>query len=143
MAEPRLITYKECEYKDIKMFFEGKELVKARGIKYKSKKDKQLLHAAGDKAVSVQSGNRDNEGTLTMLRGALVDLNRAAVAAGYDDILDVQVDLVIVYKQKGIRGMQTDTLVGVEFTEYEDGMMQGDKFKDVDLPFVFLQKVTV
>ena len=36
--------------------------------------------------------------------------------------------------------IKTDVLVGVQFTEDPRDLKQGDKFMDVTLPFIFLEK---
>jgi hypothetical protein len=69
-------------------------------------------------------------------------MNRAAIAAGGDDVLDLQFDVVVTYKAKGTRALQTDTLIGVEIKEFEKGWEQGAKSMDVTLPIVFMKLIT-
>jgi hypothetical protein len=133
---------KDCEWADMTVMFAGSPLTKIRGVKYKAAKDKQLLHAAGDEPISIQHGNRTYEGQIKVLKGAVDDMNLAAIAAGGDDILDMQFDIVITYKPKGTRALQTDTLVGVEVKEFEKGWDQGAKNMDVVLPIVFMKLLT-
>ena len=120
----------------------GSPLTKIRGLKYKASKEKQLLHAAGDEPISIQSGNRTYEGEIKVLKGAIDDMNRAAISAGGEDILDVQFDIVITYKPKGTRPLQTDTLVSVEVKDFEKGWEQGAKNMDVTLPVLFMKLIT-
>ena len=105
-------------------------------------RSKKLLHAAGDEPVSIQSGNRTYEGQIKVLKGALDDMNRAAIAAGGSDILDLQFDIVVTYKAKGTRALQTDVLAGAEIKEFEKGWEQGATSMDITLPIVFLKLVT-
>lgn len=133
---------KDCEWADMTVLFAGSPLTKIRGLKYKAAKDKQLLHAAGDEPISIQSGNRTYEGQIKVLKGALDDMNRASLIAGGSDILDMRFDIVITYKPKGTRALQTDTLVGVEVKEFEKGWEQGAKQMDVTLPIVFMKLLT-
>lgn len=133
---------KDCEWADMTVMFAGSPLTKIRGLKYKASKDKQLLHAAGDEPISIQSGNRTYEGQIKVLKGAIDDMNRAAIAAGGDDILDMRFDIVITYKPKGTRPLQTDTLVGVEVKDFEKGWEQGAKNMDVTLPIIFMKLIT-
>ena len=133
---------KECEWSDMTVLFAGASITKIRGIKYKSSKEKEALHAAGDKPISIQAGNRNYEGSVKLTKGALDDINRASVAAGGDDILDMAFDIVIAYKAKGVRALQTDTLIGVEVKEFEKGWEQGAKNMDIELPIVFLSMVS-
>ena len=133
---------KECEWVDLLVIFAGSRLIKLRGLKYKASKDKQLLHAAGDEPISIQSGNREYEGELKVLKGALDDMNRAAIAAGGEDILDIAFDIVVTYKAKGSRILQVDTLVNVEIKDFEKGMDQGAKYMEVTLPILFTKLIT-
>ena len=133
---------KECEWAKMSVYVAGALLVKITGIKYKSSKDKELLHAAGDAPISIQSGNRTYEGEIKILKGAIDDLNRAAVAAGGEDVLDMAFDIVIEYKPQGTRPIQTDTLVSVEVKDFEKGWDQGSKKMEVTLPILFLQLIS-
>jgi hypothetical protein len=138
MAGIAFFDSKDCEWADMTIMFGGAPLTKIRGLKYKTSKEKQLLHAAGDQPISIQSGNRTNDGEIKVLKGAIDDMNRAAAAAGGQDILDIQFDIIITYKPQGTRLLQTDTLKGVEITAFEKGWEQGAKNMDVTLPIVFL-----
>lgn len=142
MASIPFFDSKECEFSDITVLVAGAKLTKLRGIAYKAMKDKELLHAAGDEPVSIQAGNRSYSGTIKLLKGALDDMNRAAKLAGGADALDLEFDLVVTYKAKGTRALQTDTLIGVQIQEFEKSMDQGSKFMEVSLPVIFLKMVS-
>jgi hypothetical protein len=133
---------KDCEWSDMTVMIAGATLTKIRGVKYKASKEKKLIHAAGDEPISIQSGNRTYEGQIKLLKGALDDMNRAAIAAGGDDILDLQFDIVVTYKAKGTRVLQTDILTGVEIKDFEKGWEQGATSMDVTLPIVFMKLIT-
>jgi hypothetical protein len=139
MAILSFFDSKECEWSDMVVLMGGAPITKIKGLKYKASKDKQLLHAAGDEPMSIQSGNRSYEGSITVYKGALDDLNRAAKLAGGMDILDIQFDVVVTYKPHGARKMQSDLLKGVEIKAFEKGMDQGAKFMEVELPILFLK----
>lgn len=133
---------KDCEWADMTVMVAGSTITKIRGLKYKAAKQKELLHAAGDEPISIQSGKRTYEGTVTVLKGALDDMNRAAISAGGEDILDMQFDIVVTYKARGTRSLQTDTLVNVEITDFEKGWEQGATSMDIALPIIFMKLVT-
>ena len=139
MAGIAFFDSKECEWADMSVVFAGATLTKIRGVKYKTAKEKHLLHAAGDEPVSIQSGNRTCEGHIKVLKGALDNMNSAAIAAGGNDILDMKFDIVITYKPQGTRPLQTDVLEGVEVKDFEKGWEQGAKNMDVTLPIVFMR----
>jgi hypothetical protein len=143
MATIPFFDSKECEWADMTVLLAGATLTKIRGVKYKATKENQLLHAAGDEPIGIQGGNRTYEGQIKVLKGALDDMNRAAIAAGGDDILDLQFDIVVTYKAKGTRALQTDTLVNVEVKDFEKGWEQGAKSMDVTLPIVFMKLLAV
>lgn len=129
---------KECEWRDMTVFFAGARIAKIRGLKYKSMKDKELLYAGGDTPIGIQSGNRGYEGEIKILKGALEDINAAAIAAGGKDCLDIAFDLVVVYQAAKNRPLQTDTLLNVEIKEFEKGWDQGGKSMEITLPILFL-----
>ena len=139
MAGITFFDSKECEWADMSVVFAGATLTKIRGVKYKAAKEKQLLHGAGDEPISIQSGNRTYEGQIKVLKGALDDMNTAAVSAGGNDILDMQFDIVIAYRPQGARALQTDVLKGVEVKDFEKGWEQGAKNMDITLPVVFMK----
>ncbi len=143
MADIKVFDSKECTWKDMQLLIDGVPVAKLRGLKYKAKVEMEALHAAGDKPISLQEGNRTFEGSIKLLKGALDTLNRAAVLAGGNDILDAELTLVAHYKGQGSRLIQIDTLVGVRVTEYEKGWEQGAKNMDCELPIMFLDLISV
>lgn len=141
MAAMSFFNSKECEWSDMTVTIAGATITKLRGVNYKAMKEKALLHAAGDEPIGIQGGNRSYEGQIKVLKGALDDMNRAAQTAGGDDILDIQFDIIISYKKKGTRALQTDTLVAVEVKEFEKGWDQGATSMEVTLPIVFMKLI--
>lgn len=133
---------KDCEWADMTVMIAGATLTKITGIKYKASQEKKLLYAAGSEPISIQSGNRSYEGQIKVLKGAIDDMNRGAQAAGGDDIMDLRFDIVVTYKAKGTRALQTDTLVNVEVSNFEKGWDQGAQSMEVSLPIVFMKLIT-
>jgi hypothetical protein len=135
---------KEFEFADIKVSVLGAELSGLRGLTYKKSQEKELVYAAGNQPKSVQRGNKKYEGSLMLLKSDLDVLNIAARAAGFEDISDVagaDIQITCVYQPSNDSNnvLAVDTLINVEFTDFEDGMKQGDKFKEITLPFIFLR----
>lgn len=141
MASVLFFDSKECEWADMTVMFAGSPLTKIRGLKYKAAKEKELLHAAGDEPISIQSGKRTYEGEIKVLKGALDDMNVAALSAKGTDILDMQFDIIVTYKAQGTRTLQSDTLVGVQVKQFEKGWEQGAKNMDVTLPIIFMRLI--
>lgn len=126
----------------MEVWFAGARLTKIRGLKYKAGKEKELLYAEGDEPISIQSGNKVYSGEIKVLKGAIDDMNRAAQSAGGRDINDLEFDIVVNYKPRLNRALQTDILVAVQITEFEKGWDQGAKNMDITLPILFLRLQT-
>ncbi|MBV6442754.1 MAG: hypothetical protein EPGJADBJ_04478 [Saprospiraceae bacterium] len=128
---------KQYAFSDITVNVLGRELQGFRGVKYKVSVEKEVLHARGKKAFSIQSGNETIEGELMLLQSELEAL-RAAVKSVNPDLklTDVAFDIVVTYGN-GTTAV-TDIIQGAEFTEYEKGMENGDKQMEISLPFLAL-----
>ena len=105
----------------------------------------QILYQTGERAparqrqqpLSIQKGNKTNEGEIGLLQSELEALE---VAAG-GSILDLELNVVVTYgnPSKG-DAVKTDRLIGVQFTEDPRELKQGDKFMEITVPFLFLEK---
>lgn len=127
---------KEYRFADIQVSLFGQKLKGLRGVEYSRSRNKELLHAQGDEPFSIQSGNVDYKGSLMMLKGDFDALNLAATAAGFTDITDLPgFPIVISYTNE--TKLSVDTLINVEFDSYDEGLKQGDKFKEISLPILF------
>ncbi len=128
---------RQYEYADITVFMGNRDVTGLRAIKYTTKQEKELLHGKGNMPMSIQKGNKTNEGEIGLLQSELEALE---VAAG-GSILDLETTIVINYGNPSKGDMvKTDVLVGVQFTEDPREMKQGDKFMDITVPFIFLEK---
>jgi hypothetical protein len=135
-----IIDSKEVEWSDAELFFNGVRITKFQGFKFKMAQEKEYLYAGGNHPISIQRGNKAPGGEFRLLKGAVDLLNNAARAAGGDDLTDIVLVAVINFKPKGARTMQTVTLTGVEFTEYEYGMEQNAKSMPITLPIMYLKQ---
>lgn len=131
---------KECAWADMDVYFSGKKIGKIAGLKYKKSQAKEPLYAAGDEPHSIQRGEKAYTGELKVYKSALDQMNVAALAAGFDDIIDVEgIQIVASYKAGISRPLATDILVGVDITEFELGWETKAKDMVITLPFVFLR----
>ena len=135
-----MFNSREYEWADIDVVMAGRPVTGIRGIKYNTKKEKELVYAKGNKPHAVQSGNYDHSGEITVLQSEYNALRQAAKG----DILGVALDIVVAYGNP-TRGdaITTDILVGVEFTEDNTEWKQGDKFQEKSIPFVFLDRKSI
>ena len=127
---------------DVSCTVGGSKVSLFKKIKYKSTIDKKPVMVEGNKPVAINPGDRTYDGTLGLLEGHVNTLNAAAVSAGGDDLLDLELDITVTYKAKGSRKVCVDTLVGVQFTSYEKGMERGATEMPIDLPFIYLDQLS-
>lgn len=142
MPELQFFDTQECTWSDVSVTVGGATVTKLKSVKYKSSKKKELIYGQGDYPIGIQGGNRAFEGEIKVLKGAVDDMNRAAIAAGGVDILDMEFDVVVVYAGKGTRALQTDTLVRCQVKEFEKSMAQGATSMEIALPIIFLEVVS-
>lgn len=132
-----MVNTREYEWSDVTVVMAGRPVTGLRGVKYTAKQEKEALHAAGNKPVSIQRGNKTYEGEVTLLQSEYEALSRASGG----DILDASLDIIASYGNPSHGDViTTDILVGVEFTEDNTEWKQGDKFQEKTLPFIFLDK---
>ena len=131
------INAREYAWGDVSIVLFGQPVLGIRGLDYNQKKNKEALYAAGRYPKSIQHGRRESEGTLTILQSELIALNKSAIAAGYTDILDVDMDIQVAYADAS--GITTiDRIVKASFTELPQALKEGDMNQEIAIPFVAL-----
>ena len=131
----------EYAWVDINVVLLGREVVGLRGIEYKVKRQKEALFAAGKKARGIQKGKKEYEGTVTLLQSEIIALDRAAQEKGYEDITDIDFDVIVSYlPENGV--VTTDKIVNVSITETPRGMKEGALQMEIALPFIALDVVS-
>jgi hypothetical protein len=133
---------KEYAWSNVEIAMLGRVLIRVRGVKYASKKEKEYLHARGENPHSIQSGNKTYEGELMLLQSELEAIQRQLGAT--EDITDLDpFNITVVYKPKGVGSLVTHILKNVEFTEDNREIKQGDKWQELTLPIMFLERETI
>lgn len=126
---------KEYAWVDVNVVLLGKPVVGLRGIEYKSKRQKEALYATGKKARGIQMGRKEYEGTVTVLQSELIAMQAAAKSKGYDDVTDLEFDIIVSYvSESGV--VQTDKVVNASITEAPNNMKEGDLYSEHALPFI-------
>lgn len=134
------INGREYEWADISIIVGGVPIIGFRAINYKRSREKEAMYAKGRKAHSIQSGNEAVTGSITFTQSQLEALELATGG----NVLEAKVDIVVSYGAElnaasvASAVTSTDVIVGAEFTEYEKGMSQGDKFMEIPMPFLAL-----
>jgi len=127
---------RQYEWADLTVIAGGRDLVGIRGVKYTEKIEREGLHAKGRYAHSIQSGNVDYEGEITVLQSEY----EALVKAGNGSILSLAIDIQVLYGNPP-DPISNRRLMGVRFTEAAEEMKQGDKFQEITLPILFTKLI--
>ena len=126
---------KQFAWIDVNVVLLGKPVTELRGIEYKSKRSKEALFATGKKARGIQMGKKEYEGTITVLQSELIAMQAAAKQSGYDDITDLEFDIIVSYmSETGV--VQTDKVVNASITEAPNSIKEGDLYSEHALPFI-------
>ena len=137
-----MVDTKQYSWSNVQVSYLGNIITGIRGVKYKTSHEKEAVYGRGSSPHSIQSGNKTYEGELKLLQSEIAALNEAAKTAGYADLTDFAFDIAIAFVPKQMSEtakIQNKRIVGVEITEFEEGMEQGDKYMEVTLPFVALK----
>lgn len=141
MAIGAVFNSNEYAWVDIKVMLLGREVTGLRGMEYKVKRQKEALFATGMKARGIQKGKKEYEGTITILQSELIALDRAAQEKGYEDITDIDFDIIVSYLPE-TNVITTDKVVNASITEIPRGMKEGDLQMEIALPFIALDVVS-
>lgn len=135
-----MFNSRQYEFNDLTLFLGNRDVTGIRSIKYTEKQDKEVIYGKGNKPISIQKGNKSYEGSIGLLQSELEALE--LVSGG--SILDLDLTAVVTYGNPANGDMvKTDALIGVQFTEVPRELKQGDKFMEVELPIVFLDKQAI
>lgn len=131
-----MVNGREYEFSDMTLMLGGRNVTGFRGIKYSTKQEKEVLYGKGNRGQSIQKGNIENEGEITLTQSELETLR----VLGGGSILKLHLDAVICYGNPA-KGdvMITDKINGLEFTEEPKEISQGDKYMEITLPFIALE----
>ena len=118
------------------MILGGRDVTGIRGIKYNTKQEKEVLYGKGNRGLSIQKGNIENEGEITVTQSELETLR----TVGNGSVLNLHLDATVCYGNPS-KGdvMITDKINGLQFTEEPKEISQGDKYMEITLPFIALE----
>lgn len=129
----------ECAWfnADIKLL--GRSLKGVTAYEHTKSVDKEAIYGAGQHALDIQEGNIACSGSITVYGYELAEMNQAAQAAGYDDILSIPHETVVItvtYRKTLADPIETHVCSGVSFTEIKQAQSQNDKKREIPLPFL-------
>lgn len=133
------VTSSECAWSHFEVQFLGRVIKGLRGFEFNKEVEKEHLYGAGNDALDIQTGNKKNTGSITVLGFEADLMNKAAADAGYDDITDVPHEAVVItcsFKKLKTDAIKTFVARGCAFTESKTSMKQNDKQREIQLPFL-------
>ncbi|MCD8177979.1 MAG: hypothetical protein LUE98_11365 [Tannerellaceae bacterium] len=131
-----MFNSRQYEYADITVFMGDRDVTGLRSIKYTAKQEKETVYGKGNMPLSIQKGNKSFEGEIGLLQSELEALTESGIS-----LLDLELKIVATYGNPSNGDtLVIDELIGVQFTEETKEMKQGDKFMEITLPIIFLNK---
>lgn len=132
-----MFNSREYEFADMTVFMGNRDVTGLRALKMGEKQEKEPLYGKGNKPHSIQKGNKSYEGSIGVTQSELLALEEA----GGGSVLDLELRIVVNYGNPSKGDMiATDEYVGCQFTEAVKDLKQGDKFMEVELPIIALDK---
>jgi len=132
------IRTSECAWHQTELKLLGRTVKGLRGFMYKKAAEKDYLYAAGKDPVDIQDGNVACDGSFTVLGYELDQLNETARLAGFADITEVPHEAVVAtlkYQKTKLDKKVFVAITGIAFTEWGSEMKQGDKNREITLPY--------
>jgi hypothetical protein len=126
---------KQYGWKDISVAVFGRIIEGITDVKVKRTVSKERQYGRGNQTQHILTGNEEVSGTLTVHQAELDAINAAIKKVNPTlDITKVAFEVVINYENE--ERATTDVIRGVNVSEYEKGMAQGDVQMAIELPFV-------
>lgn len=132
------MAQKQYGWKDVSVSVLGRIIEGIEDVKVKRKVDKERQYGRGNAAQAIISKNEEIDGSISLHQSELEAINAAIKAVNpLNNISNVAFDIIINY-ENAVGESTTDTVVGVQVTEYEKAMAQGDAKMTIELPFMAL-----
>lgn len=126
---------REYQWSDLSLTLGGEDITGIRAVKYKESAEREAIYAKGREPHSIQTGNIAYEGEITMLQSSFEYLKKT----GDGSVLALALDGLFSYGDPNGEGeIMSDRARGIQFTEGERELNQGDKMMEVTLPFICL-----
>ena len=106
-------------------------------ISYSDAREKEKIYGVGDKPIGTAYGNYTAEGSITLLKDAVKQLQE--VSPQGDITLLPAFDVIVSFRSSIASKITTETLKGCEFTSNPTSVSQNDKMISVELPLLVSQ----
>ena len=135
---------RECAWHQTSVTILGRTLVGIRGFDFEKDVEKEYLYGAGSDPIDIQSGNKSYPCSLRLLKYEVDLLNDAALAAGFEDIVEVPHEAIVitcVFKKTLTSPIRTITAAAVAFKNIKASLEQNGKMTEVTLPGLSMKTV--
>lgn len=133
-----VFSTKQYDFSQVSVNIGGKTIRGLRGLEYEVKVGKSFLHGRGRDPMSIQTGNYEYHGALSLTQSELIAITEAIKANDPEArIPDYAFDITVAYSNT--TKITTDIIRAAEFTGYKKEMKQGDGFMEIKLNFLALQ----
>jgi hypothetical protein len=130
-----LINGRQYEWADATIIVAGKDLMTIRAFKINRKAEREAVYGKGRNPISIQSGNNMYEGSFGILQSDLILLEESLGG----DLLSGNFDILIgLGNPSAGDALIKKRAVGVRVTEIDESLKQGDKFMEIEIPFLCL-----
>lgn len=104
------------------------------GIRYKAKMDKKNIYGRGNRPIARGTGNKEYDGSLTLLQS---EVEALLLAAGPGkDLTDIAPFNIAVTYIDDVGNMVYHQLEYCEFVEFEHAMKSGDPNMEIECPLI-------
>jgi len=124
----------EYSWRDLQVFMLGRLITGIQGVSYTLRQTKENIYAKGDKPHSRGHGNKEYDGSVTLLQSEVEAIQ--AELGDDEDLTDLRDMTIVVSYAPENGGVTTDELLAVEVTELPKGGSQGDTSMPSELNIV-------
>lgn len=136
MAEQIAFNTRDYSWADVEIRLLDNSVVGAVGFQYIKRQLKTNIYGRGTKPIRRTRGNKEYEGSITLLQSELEALQDLAKASGLEDPVDFLPFSVAVSYENAEGVITTDILLYCEFIEIPKGMAQNDPNMEIELPLI-------
>lgn len=131
----------EWAWRDLSISLNGVRVGKVTKLTSKTARESEHLYGEGDDPFDINPGNKTYTGEFETYGTVIAKMNKAAQAAGYDDLTDVPWVIGGTFKATATDPMQVLTVPNVRFEEFEEGGANNEKAFKKSLPYKSLRPI--
>ena len=124
---PVLINGISYGWSSVTVLINNVPVIGIKSLDYSTTLDAQNQYGRGSKPISRSVGNYTYTGSMTLQKGEVLSLTRAAKILNYDDIIELPFfDVQVIYQQVGSAAFHIDVLHDCQFLDAPTTLAQGE-----------------